>query len=64
MDRRSLSPKLPTTRSRVFKYVPLLSPRPVARGTQVVKLHQLQIWLHPLGICIIKDKHSDLKGAQ
>ena len=41
MDRRSLSPKLPATRSRVFKNVPLLSPTPVARGTQVVKLHPL-----------------------
>lgn len=43
MDRRSLSPKLPTARSHVFKNVTLLSPKPVTRWTQVVKLHPLQI---------------------
>jgi hypothetical protein len=54
MDIRSLSPKLPTIRSRVLKNVPHFSPRAVVRGTQAVTLHPLQIWLHPLGICIIK----------
>jgi hypothetical protein len=30
-------------------------------GVQCGALHPLQIWLHPLGICNIKDKHADLK---
>ena len=36
-----------------FPYVPHALPKPAARSFQVAETHQLQIWMHALGICKI-----------